>query len=214
MPGRPRRTASSKMHPSKPSSKASKAGKRLRPSQIVKAARAAKRPLLPHAGALAHVPGGPYSLTGARGLTLADGAADDMLARVWGELGGMYAASEMAWNTDEKRGEMTHPHQQHVIVGDAEGRVAFLSYRFDVEGGAAVMYVYEVFVERRARRRGLAVAVMRMAERLAEDRGVKKMMLTTFVANVPAMRLYREKLGCVGVSAAASRSSLSALACC
>lgn len=167
--------------------------KRLRPSQIAKSARANKHPL--RGLALPSTAGGPYALTHTRGLTLPADVAEWMYASVRHSLGALYDASSMKWNETEKRDEISHPHQQHVVVEDKDGRVGFLSYRFDVEAGVAVMYVYEVFVEERARRRGLAVGVMRLAEAIAGGVGVRKIVLTTFVENGAAMRLYREKLG-------------------
>ncbi len=106
----------------------------------------------------------------------------------------------MQWNAAEKREELTHPDQQFVILSDQLGRLAFLSYRYDVEDGVPIMYVYEVYVESRARRKGLAVQLMTLAEQMATNAKMVKLVLTTFVANKPAMRLYREKLGYVSIT--------------
>lgn len=121
-----------------------------------------------------------------------------MLAGMSDELHALYnEASDDGWDSHAKRVELTHEHQRVLVASDDDGRVAFLSFRFDIEFGSPVLYVYELFVERRARRRGLGVALMRAAEDIAAALNIPALMLTAFVANGAAMRLYREKLGCV-----------------
>lgn len=114
-------------------------------------------------------------------------------------LSGMYTSSGVGWHPAEKRRELCSPFQHFLIVKDHsqidEGRLAFLSYRYDVEDSVPVVYVYELFVDRRGRRQGLATLLMRIVESLALKSKIHKAMLTVFNANVGALNLYRAKLG-------------------
>lgn len=60
-----------------------------------------------------------------------------------------------------------------------------------------VLYVYELFVHKRARGRGLAQYLMQSVEIVAHDVDVQRVMLTVLEANAPAMRLYTNALGYV-----------------
>lgn len=74
------------------------------------------------------------------------------------------------------------------------GRVAFLSFRWDVEEDVAIMYVYELFVEKCMRGRGIARALMLYAEDICDKVGVFRIMLTVFSGNEAAMKLYGQGL--------------------
>eukprot|EP00171_Calliarthron_tuberculosum_P012471 IDg12471t1 len=131
-----------------------------------------------------------------RGPALRAAEVDSMLISMCDELRDMYEAGTPAgWDEQEKREELTHMHQCVLLASDDDGRAAFLSFRFDIEEGGPVLYVYELFVESRSRRKGLAVALMRAVEDIAQALAIPALMLTTFVANTAAMRLYRDKLG-------------------
>lgn len=112
------------------------------------------------------------------------------------EMKGMYEKSFMDWNEDAKRNEIQEGLQRFLIASHESlgERLAFLSYRWDVEEGEAIMYVYEVYVEDVARKKSVAFALMRYAEELCRKVHVHRIILTVFSENRPAMALYRNKL--------------------
>lgn len=112
------------------------------------------------------------------------------------ELKSLYEQSSMGWDEAEKRKELQHPDQRFFIAShdDFGERIAFLSYRWDIEEGQPVMYVYEVGVADDARGNRLGLALMKYAEDLCRQLSIGCIMLTVFVQNQAAMSLYREKL--------------------
>lgn len=103
----------------------------------------------------------------------------------------------MEWDEQEKKREIRHPHQRYLIAANERSgeRLAYLSYRWDVEEGQPVMYVYELYVEHRVRGKRVAYALMKVAEELCRKLSVACIMLTVFCENQPAMALYQSRLG-------------------
>lgn len=130
------------------------------------------------------------------GETLSESDRVWMLDSVRQNLQDMYDASEMKWNDVEKDAELRHPDQRFLIAHERESgeRIAFLSYRWDVEEERAVMYVYEVSVAEKFRGNRIGFALMLYAERLCRAVGVTCIMLTVFLQNRAAWSLYRDKL--------------------
>lgn len=120
-----------------------------------------------------------------------------MCGAVEGALRALYDASGLSWDGAAKRREMRSALQRFLIAEEegAAGALAFLAYRFDLEDGEAVLYVYELFVEERMRGKGMAVALMRHAELICQEMGIQRIMLTVFKRNTAAMHLYSKKLG-------------------
>lgn len=143
----------------------------------------------------------PYSrlqdvrLRASSGSTLEKADCEWMLSVVK-ELKSMYEQSSMGWDEAEKRKELYHREQRFLIASheDFGERIGFLSYRFDVEEGQAVMYVYELGVSRDVRGKRLAFALMKHAEDLCSKLSIGSIMLTVFLQNQAAMSLYRDKL--------------------
>lgn len=130
-------------------------------------------------------------------LTSADlrtGCIDWMLKSIYDSLRSLYEDSAIGWNGDEKRGELEDSRQRYLLLSTSSRPVAFVSYMYDVEDSFAALYVYELFVERSERRKGLAVILMNIAERLGRRANMQKIMLTMFTGNKAAMKLYLSTL--------------------
>lgn len=134
-----------------------------------------------------------HALTGPT-LTLQD---FDWVFTTVAQLKDMYRRSSMGWKEREKKREIRHPHQRYLIAANERfgERLAYLSYRWDVEEGQSVMYVYELHVEQHVRGKRIAYALMKFAEELCRKLCVACIILTVFCENQPAMALYRNKLG-------------------
>ncbi|KAF2140913.1 uncharacterized protein K452DRAFT_42760 [Aplosporella prunicola CBS 121167] len=133
-----------------------------------------------------------------------------------------YKASSRGWNPKDKRQEMKEENMQYLLVrrrpcahpvsnGDkeedtndvklSEGRdvgeahiVAFLAFMLTIEDDYPVNYIYEIHMYGEERGRGLGQHLMHIAQRVAEEAEVAKVMLTVFTSNAAAMGFYR-KLG-------------------
>lgn len=130
------------------------------------------------------------------GGTLSPTDREWILESIKSSLKGMYETSTMKWDETEKQDEMVHADQRFLIawLGATGEKVGFLSYRWDVEEGRAVMYVYEVSVVEKFRGNGVGCALMLYAEELCRRQDVGSIMLTVFFCNRPAISLYRDKL--------------------
>jgi ribosomal protein S18 acetylase RimI-like enzyme len=69
--------------------------------------------------------------------------------------------------------------------------VAQLRFRFCLWTGAPDCWLEDLFVDERARRRGLADALLTLAAERATDRGARRIELDTNEGNDPALALYR-----------------------
>ncbi|KAL1753328.1 acyl-CoA N-acyltransferase [Schizophyllum commune] len=113
----------------------------------------------------------------------------------------MYIKSSWGWHPADKLEELFHPDARFILVRRmlAEGLsevVAFLSFRFDMEEGEEVAYLYEVHVCSSCRRQGLGRILTDQIRRIASHYKMSSVMLTVFEANAPALKLY-ESLGYV-----------------
>ena len=126
--------------------------------------------------------------------TLPDEMKDWIMSSIETSLKPYYASSTMTWSRREKLDDLEHPHQKFIIVKNGEVNVAFLSYRWDIEDGFPVMYVYELFVAESVRRMKIGQSLMLLAETLCQQNNIPKIVLTVFERNESAMRFYRQKL--------------------
>lgn len=109
----------------------------------------------------------------------------------------MYVDGGWGWTDHEKHEELTHTGARHLIARDGSSNeiVGFAHYRFLVEAGVAVIYVWEIQLAPSAQRKGLGKHLMQLCELFGRKWGMSKIMLTVFKANKSAMTFYREKLG-------------------
>ncbi|KAI9826751.1 MAG: hypothetical protein M1819_007296 [Sarea resinae] len=80
----------------------------------------------------------------------------------------------------------SHPHPPP----DAHAILAFLSFLPTLEASRQVLYIYELHLHPRLRRRGLGSHLLSLAERLAARLGLSATMLTVFVRNAAARAFY------------------------
>eukprot|EP00178_Gracilaria_changii_P004087 TRINITY_DN162_c0_g1_i1.p2 TRINITY_DN162_c0_g1~~TRINITY_DN162_c0_g1_i1.p2 ORF type:complete len:212 (-),score=36.62 TRINITY_DN162_c0_g1_i1:2933-3568(-) len=136
-----------------------------------------------------------FSLAYYDALALTTELREWMLASVQRELRALYAQSRIGWDERAKREEFSHERQRFLVVSNQRGSAcAFLAFRWDVDDGRAVMYVYELFVDNTYRARGIGVALMTYAETLCNSAHIRCIVLTVFSDNVAALNLYRNKL--------------------
>ena len=102
------------------------------------------------------------------------------------------------WRDAAKRRELFAPSARYVVSEGAAGTelLGFVHFRFVVDQGAAVVYVYELQVAEEARGRGLGTRLMGLMEALGARHGLAGVVLTVqHVANPKANSFYRGALG-------------------
>jgi GNAT superfamily N-acetyltransferase len=93
------------------------------------------------------------------------------------------AAAGWGWKDSKKRGEILDADARYLVArerggaGEGEGEggapVAFLAFRFLMEGPYDVLYVYELQLSPSAQRKGLGKHLMQMAEMVARQNGMQ-----------------------------------------
>jgi ribosomal protein S18 acetylase RimI-like enzyme len=68
----------------------------------------------------------------------------------------------------------------------------FCNYRFVVEDDWVVLYVYELQVSEKHRRKGLGKGLLQLAEALAKETAMDGVCLTALKGNIPAMKFYQK----------------------
>nr|ASU54205.1 histone acetyltransferase [Hevea brasiliensis] len=112
------------------------------------------------------------------------------------------------WAAEEKvkRWEMVTPEARHILLYEAshneekvildrdDSLVGFVHYRFTLEEGLPVLYVYEIQLESRVQGKGLGKFIMELLELIACKNCMSSIVLTVQKANVVAMNFYTSKL--------------------
>lgn len=103
-----------------------------------------------------------------------------------------YAASSIGWHPARKRREMQLPDLRYLLVKHADNATleAFCSFMLTYEDGHEVVYCYEIHMDEGLRAKGLGRQLVEYMEDVGWKVGVKKSMLTVFVANVSARKFY------------------------
>ena len=108
-----------------------------------------------------------------------------------------------AWKDAAKRRELFAPSARYVVSpgpggGSGPALKGFVHFRFVVDQGVAVVYVYELQVDVGARGKGLGSRLMALMEKLAHRHGLSGVVLTVqHLANPRADAFYRQALGYV-----------------
>lgn len=118
-----------------------------------------------------------------------------------------YESSTFGWHPRRKRKEMLEPEMKYFFVrrkgakptiertksGDLDTSIlGFLScmVTHDSSPSVPVLYIYEIHLKETLRGLGLGKHLMRIADQLAENVGLEKVMLTCFLCNEKAHRFY------------------------
>ena len=115
-------------------------------------------------------------------------------------MGEMYRNSSWGLDMDGKSAELRNDKARFLFVtDDEESLVGFLHFRFEYDDEesptCAVLYVYEIQIESAYRRCGVGRHLMSIAERIAREQTMSKVVLTVFKKNTQAMTFYTTSLG-------------------
>merc|ERR1711923_345255 len=84
------------------------------------------------------------------------------------------AAPEWGWKDDEKNKEIESEHQHLISIKHEEKSVGFAAFRWLVEAGEPVLYLYEIQFVESACRLGLGTKVMKIVETIARKTRMAK----------------------------------------
>ena len=98
------------------------------------------------------------------------------------------------WFDHEKRAEMLHPDMWNLLASTGECHLGFVNFRFDMDEGYDVVYLYEVQVDPQAQRKGIGSLLVEVVERIAFENNITKVVLTSHRKNTVSQKFFREKL--------------------
>lgn len=117
-------------------------------------------------------------------------AAFDLLK---GNMHQHYIDANWGWNDAEKQRELSEAEARFLVVTEKEEFMGFCHFRFLIEGDVEALYIYEVQIDDRFRRKGVGKRLMQILELVARKWEMKYMFLTVFQSNVNAMQFYMQK---------------------
>lgn len=96
------------------------------------------------------------------------------------------------WSDSSKKAEMKEDDSLFLIAYDQENPVGFCSFRFefDNEKQSPVLYLYEIQLDDKVKRKGLGKWMMQILELLAIKYGMDYVMLTVFKENDSGLSFY------------------------
>mmetsp|Transcript_6133 Transcript_6133/g.25950 ORF Transcript_6133/g.25950 Transcript_6133/m.25950 type:complete len:165 (-) Transcript_6133:2230-2724(-) len=98
------------------------------------------------------------------------------------------------WSPREKQRELNSKQAQFIFHEDDRGsRDGFASFRFCVEDGEAVLYIYELQVDEKVRGKGIGKHMLKLLEEVAAHMKMSKVMLTVHKSNERAITFYRSQ---------------------
>ncbi|OCT46075.1 putative N-acetyltransferase [Cladophialophora carrionii] len=105
-----------------------------------------------------------------------------------------YENSDFGWSVSKKRKEMKLPDMKYITLFGQSTLAGFMSFMVTYEDGCEVLYIYEIHFFPQWQGKGLGKQLMDLAEQIARNIGLAKVMLTVFRANKRAVGWYT-KLG-------------------
>ncbi|CAG0920036.1 unnamed protein product [Notodromas monacha] len=103
----------------------------------------------------------------------------------------LYNDSHWGWNQKEKEQDMFHPDARYIIARDANQKpIGFVNFRFDMDYGLPVFYLYEIQLECGYHRFGLGRRLMAISELVAFSAKMMKVVLTVLDKNEAACKFF------------------------
>jgi len=131
---------------------------------------------------------------------IAETRMNDCLSLFETNMGEMYRNSSWGLDMKEKSAELRHDKARFLFAIDNDERLAgFIHFRFEYDDEesptCAVLYIFEIQIESAYRRCGVGKRLMGIAERIAREQSMTKVLLTVFKKNLQAMAFYTKSLG-------------------
>ncbi|CEF69026.1 N-alpha-acetyltransferase 40 [Strongyloides ratti] len=105
---------------------------------------------------------------------------------------GMYQMSIDGWNETQKRQELFATTSRYVIAKVEGKNCGYVHYRFDIDGGLPVLYLYEIQIETNMQNKGLGGLLLSMLEKTAKNLDMKKVVCTVFAFNSQSLAFFHK----------------------
>jgi GNAT superfamily N-acetyltransferase len=96
-------------------------------------------------------------------------------------------------NNDEKRKELFSPQSRYLIILSTNCLIAFTHFRFDMDYGCRVLYLYELQINRNNQGQGLGQWIIEQLKIICRKTQMLKIVLTVQKVNQKAMDFYMKK---------------------
>ena len=124
---------------------------------------------------------------------LSDGDKEEIVRLFESNMKSFYEQSNDGYNADEKRTELFDTESRYLLLRSANDLLAFAHFRFDMDDGSRVLYLYELQVDAGHQGHGLGQCTVEQLKVLCAKTGMSKIVLTVFKANAKAVDFYRRK---------------------
>uniref|UniRef100_A0A0K0E291 N-alpha-acetyltransferase 40 n=1 Tax=Strongyloides stercoralis TaxID=6248 RepID=A0A0K0E291_STRER len=104
----------------------------------------------------------------------------------------MYQMSLDGWNENQKRQELFATTSRYVIAKIEGKNSGYVHYRFDIDGGLPVLYLYEIQIESNVQNNGLGGILLKMLEKTAKNLNMKKVVCTVFAFNSQSLAFFHK----------------------
>uniref|UniRef100_A0A915PT25 N-alpha-acetyltransferase 40 n=1 Tax=Setaria digitata TaxID=48799 RepID=A0A915PT25_9BILA len=105
----------------------------------------------------------------------------------------MYQISQWGYDEVSKRQELRATTSRYIIAkNESDKRIAYLHYRFDIDFEFAVLYCYEIQVEKEYQIKGIGSALLSVAECLGKKMSMDKLMATVFAFNGNSLAFFHK----------------------
>ena len=128
--------------------------------------------------------------------SLPDARLAECLALFETNMGEFYKNSSWGLDMTEKAGELKHKNARFLLLlGEGSSLAGFVHFRFEYDDeehpSQAVVYVYEIQIDKKYRRQGLGKKIMAIIEEIAQKAAMPKVMLTCLKSNKAASGFYQ-----------------------
>ncbi|XP_055849409.1 N-alpha-acetyltransferase 40 [Episyrphus balteatus] len=108
-------------------------------------------------------------------------------------VGPFYKESKMGWQPKIKQNDLNKNWARYLVALDkSKNPVAYAMFRFDLDYGNAVLYCYEMQIEKSSQRQGLGKFMMTALENCAKHWDMEKVVLTVLKNNPIAAEFFRK----------------------
>ena len=104
-----------------------------------------------------------------------------------------YEQSSTGYHPEEKRQELFADASRHLLILSAGDLLAFVHFRFDLDYGSRVLYLYELQVDQQCQGQGLGQWCIEQLKVFCRATQMEKIVLTVHQTNQRAVDFYRKK---------------------
>ena len=105
----------------------------------------------------------------------------------------LYEQSKDGYNQKEKSDELFSDQARYLLILSACDIIAYAHFRFDMDYGRQVVYLYELQVNGNYRSQGLGQWIMEQLKKICAKTQMSKIVLTVQKLNVKAIEFYMKK---------------------